>query len=307
MGLIGLRMMPTFPSSPLRFRTVGFPQYGSKAGSQSVPAQGRKDRSTTHRGLPPTFVSSSVPCAPVLSRGMTYDQRYRRASGLTALPQGPSLRSRLCCPGPSSLNRPHAPRSRTRHNFPAWRVICDALAVLAARQPRPSTSGSELSLTVPSQHVALNVPGESSARLLPSSVRRFRLRLPLPEARHSQLLHLNPLHVARHFGASWFAHRYNLLSCLPRADLTGCTAPSQPRLLLPSFRSSRSSSSPSGITTVVHGHFHRQDFHLLERQLSSLHERYDRPRLAGWLSQNTAGAPPPASTTPGSGGNENRA
>jgi hypothetical protein len=26
-------MMPTFPSSPLRFRTAGFPQYGSKAGS----------------------------------------------------------------------------------------------------------------------------------------------------------------------------------------------------------------------------------------------------------------------------------
>ena len=25
-------MMPTFPSSPLRFRTAGFPQYGSKAG-----------------------------------------------------------------------------------------------------------------------------------------------------------------------------------------------------------------------------------------------------------------------------------
>ena len=67
--------------------------------------------------------------------------------------------------------------------------------------------------------------------------------------------------------------RYNLLSCLPRADLTGCTAPSQPRLLLPSLRSSRSPSSPSGITTVVPGHFHRQDFHLLERQLSSLHER----------------------------------
>ena len=206
MALIGLRMMPTFPSSPLRFRTVGFPQYGSKAGCQSVPAQGRKDRSTTHRGLPPTCVSSSVPCAPALSRGLTYDQRYRRASGLTALPQGPSLRSRLCCPGPSSLNRPHAPRSQTRHNFPAWRVICDALAVLAEHQPRPSTSGSELSLTVPSQHVALNVPGESSAPLLPTSVRRFRLRLPLPQARHSQVLHLNPLRVAPNFGASWFAH-----------------------------------------------------------------------------------------------------
>ena len=28
----GLRMMPTFPPSPLSFRTAGFPQYGCKAG-----------------------------------------------------------------------------------------------------------------------------------------------------------------------------------------------------------------------------------------------------------------------------------
>jgi hypothetical protein len=32
---IGLRMMPTFPRSPLSFRTVGFPQYGWKAGFPS--------------------------------------------------------------------------------------------------------------------------------------------------------------------------------------------------------------------------------------------------------------------------------
>jgi hypothetical protein len=28
----GLRMMPTFPLSSLKFRTAGFPQYGFKAG-----------------------------------------------------------------------------------------------------------------------------------------------------------------------------------------------------------------------------------------------------------------------------------
>jgi hypothetical protein len=32
MARTGLRMMPTFPSSPLKFRTAGFPQYGFKAG-----------------------------------------------------------------------------------------------------------------------------------------------------------------------------------------------------------------------------------------------------------------------------------
>jgi hypothetical protein len=32
MARTGLRMMPTFPSSPLKFRTAGFPQYGFKVG-----------------------------------------------------------------------------------------------------------------------------------------------------------------------------------------------------------------------------------------------------------------------------------
>src|SRR5690348_13689629 len=73
--------------------------------------------------------------------------------------------------------------------------------------------------------------------------------------------------------------RYNLLSCLPPlADLTGCAettllAPSHVRLLLPSFRPSRSPFSPSGITTVAPGGFHWQVSHLLERQLASLHHR----------------------------------
>src|SRR6266567_3446862 len=35
----GLRMMPTFPRSPLSFRTAGFPQYGWKAGFQAVPSR----------------------------------------------------------------------------------------------------------------------------------------------------------------------------------------------------------------------------------------------------------------------------
>src|SRR5262249_47716410 len=47
----------------------------------------------------------------------------------TAILQGPSLRSGLCCPGPSPLNRPHPPHSRARRNFIALRLICDAFAV----------------------------------------------------------------------------------------------------------------------------------------------------------------------------------
>jgi hypothetical protein len=40
MARTGLRMMPTFPSPPLKFRTAGFPRYGPKAGlsDEAFPA-----------------------------------------------------------------------------------------------------------------------------------------------------------------------------------------------------------------------------------------------------------------------------
>ena len=54
----GLRMMPTFPSSSLRFRTAGFPQYGSKAGlSDGACPCGA---SIASLGLRPSFVSSAA-------------------------------------------------------------------------------------------------------------------------------------------------------------------------------------------------------------------------------------------------------
>ena len=38
-------------------------------------------------------------------------------AAIAALPQGSSLRSGLCCPGPSSLNRPHAPHLPAHLDF----------------------------------------------------------------------------------------------------------------------------------------------------------------------------------------------
>ena len=51
MARTGLRMMPTFPSPPLKFRTVGFPQYGFKAGFSG----GAFPDGTRRLGLPPPF------------------------------------------------------------------------------------------------------------------------------------------------------------------------------------------------------------------------------------------------------------
>jgi len=54
---------------------------------------------------------------------------HRHSSDPVALPQGPSLRSGLCCPGPSTLIRPHPPHSRAHRDFAAQRLIRDAFAV----------------------------------------------------------------------------------------------------------------------------------------------------------------------------------
>ena len=115
------------------------------------------------------------------------------------------------------------------------------------------------------------VPGESIDCLHPDFIDVVRLHPALPRTRHSQMLHLNPLRVGAIFGASWFTHLLQpaeLLASL--ADRTNVSIGLQ-RLLLPSFRSSRSPSSPSDITTGASGYLPRQDLHLQEQLLASLH------------------------------------
>jgi hypothetical protein len=80
-------------------------------------------------GLLPTFASSAAALNPRSEsrKPARYDAAMRAAP--TALPQGPSLRSGLFCPGPSTLNRPHPPHSQARRAFPAVPVMRDAFAV----------------------------------------------------------------------------------------------------------------------------------------------------------------------------------
>ena len=90
----GLRMMPTFPRSPLKFRKAGFTRYGFKAGRS-----GGTFPST--RGLRIVqFVSAlralrfPAPSPRSESRGAVRWYTSVQAA-LAALPQGPSLRSGL--------------------------------------------------------------------------------------------------------------------------------------------------------------------------------------------------------------------
>ena len=116
MARTGLRMMPTFPLSSLKFRTAGFPQYGFKAGISggAFPSTARSARRAVC--IRPSCSSLNL----VFSRsesgdGLSLNTSVRAA--IAALPQGPSLRSGLCCPGPSSLNWSHAPHSQAHLDF----------------------------------------------------------------------------------------------------------------------------------------------------------------------------------------------
>ena len=186
-------MMPTFPRSPLSFRTVGFPQYGCKAGFPSgaflsdqrlKPAPGMRRLTSSLR--PPSRVS--------------WSRRFSRTApgqeldnappwwATTPPPQRPSLGSGLFCPGPSSLNRPHPPHSRAHPDFTAWRLIRDAFAVrerLGDPRVVPSFRCSFLPDMPPS-------PTTES----PTSI-FSRTSMP-PPARHSQHSR-NPFHAGGRF------------------------------------------------------------------------------------------------------------
>src|SRR5271169_4369915 len=132
----GLRMMPTFPLSPLSFRTAGFPQYGWKVGlsgsafphvAQVKPAPGIP---CSTRRFASAFRALRCPTLrPALCRnsGLSGALPFEES---TPLPQRSSLRSGFYCPSPSTLNRPHPSHSQAHPDFAAWRFIPDALAVL---------------------------------------------------------------------------------------------------------------------------------------------------------------------------------
>ena len=94
MARTGLRMMPTFPSSPLRFRTAGFPQYGSKAGFRTGPARVALDDHRVSWFASVLRVARGQHFAS-LSVEVVGSARHRHTSGISALPQGPSLQSGL--------------------------------------------------------------------------------------------------------------------------------------------------------------------------------------------------------------------
>ena len=167
-ALNGLRMMPSFPPSPLKFRTAGFPQYGFKAGLSDgafpplrslKPAPGIRDCSV---GLHPPFawLWSDI-LSPALSRGD--DPSAMPPFGLTPYPRDPRSDSGCSVPihhhlfDPIRATGKHVPISRMRGY--TERLCC-------AGAPRPPASGSELSLPILLDMSSSSTPEKSVAAFI---------------------------------------------------------------------------------------------------------------------------------------------
>ena len=250
----GLRMMPTFPPPPLSCRTASFPQYGWKVGllgsafprivqvkpAPGIPCAIRRFASAL-RVLRCSTLRSALCRNSGLGGALPFEE-------LPPLPQRSSLRSGFCCPGPSTLNRPHPPHSQAHPDFAAWRFIRDAFAVLVRLgdprvvpcfccsfllgMPSSTTAGSPLAVCAQFLH----------QRHWPSPEVE---RLGTPKISH------HPLQMGRTFAASLVCVSLRPVELLaPLADLTGCsTRPSG--TFTPELSMSRLPFPSSGITTVA--------------------------------------------------------
>ena len=113
--------------------------------------------------MPSSFVLSAAIVDSLLCVRDGCACEHLRASGSAALPQGPSLRSGLCCPGPSSLNRPHPPHSRAHPDFTVLSAYTRCLRCAYSHMPRRPATGSELSLMLFHNMSPSETPGNFSA------------------------------------------------------------------------------------------------------------------------------------------------
>jgi hypothetical protein len=268
MARTGLRMMPTFPSSPLSFRTAGFPPCACKAGLSKGAFPPVAD---TCRGLPVCVLLSRLPlsgCRSPPCVGARCALNHRHASGQAALPQGSSPRTGLCCPGPSTLNRPHPPRARAQRDFAAVQLLRPVFAV-RLRPGYPQL--------VPSFHCPffLNMsfsatPGSPTAECTQFLHRRrwpspLQYCLGTPELSHTSVSrggHISELDYGSLAlrPADWLTHL---------TDRTGFSS-SHRGFLMPGFRRFGPPHLRRLSLRWQLGNFHRRDLHPLEWQLASL-------------------------------------
>jgi hypothetical protein len=195
----GLRMMPTFPSSPLKFRTAGFPQYGFKAGFQRWPSPSDTDVPYPS-SLPTAFVRVSL-CMSLRTVSVMQESRL-------ALPCKRSFRSTPGVLAPVQVllswsiftySTPSAPLTGTsRFRCLATYTRCPRCASL----PRRPISGSVLSLLILYRHVVLFDSGKLKGCLHPVPSPSTLAFVPFRQTRHFQASRKSVSRGAFNFEAS---------------------------------------------------------------------------------------------------------
>ena len=224
MALIGLRMMPTFPSPPLKFRTVGFPQYGYKA-SMSVGAFQRSgevksapDIRSTPRCLSPAFARIRAANASwALSPTRATPPRAAVQAALAAYPRGPWLRSEFCCLAPSWLTTTPSVSLAGTRRFRGTAVYTSRLRCAGA--PRRPARPSLLSPSVLSRRAIDPTPVGSRGCPVARAPRDTRLPRLVTESPPTRATSASYVRWFLDFGAALFASCYGPSVCL--ALLTG--------------------------------------------------------------------------------------
>ena len=179
-------MMPTFPSSPLKFRTAGFPQYGFKA---SLSAGAFPRVASTCRALP---VYCPPSCSPLQRFVLRSVSEYAVRSS-TAIQAATPLYPRGSRSGPGSAVpvHPHlsGPIRPTRGHSAISLLAAYTPCLRCAFPPRRPTTGSVLSPLILSQHVALYDSGESSGCMHPVPSPPTLAFASSAQTRHSQPSH----------------------------------------------------------------------------------------------------------------------
>src|SRR3954463_3675475 len=266
-------MMPTSPRSPYHSVRRVFPSTAGRLACQAGPSR-------IVRGL--SLLPAYACCRPVCRRPSCTsgsERLPRTAPGLRPddappwrvgrpPPQGPSLGSGLCCPGPSSLNRPHPPHSQAHRDFTAWRLIRDAFAVRERRgDPRvvPGFRYHSVLTCRPLRPRGVRTSHVSSCAMpTRPSPRSERLGTPNnPAIRFTR---------GTSFEASLVRVCYGLSGCSPPwTDLTGF--PQSPGAFTSRLPTGRSPFPSLDMTTTATGLLCWRNFHPQEWQLASLHTR----------------------------------
>ena len=216
MARTGLRMMPTFPSSPLRFRTAGFPRYGSKAGLSDGAFRPMPD----HRIVSFASVVRASRGRPVLlaqSRGRQLGETPPCEQPSPLYPRGPRSGPGYAVPVHPRLSAPSAPLASTsRFHRSAAYTPC----LRCAFRPRRPTRGSALSHGFLRDLSSSQTPGSLLKFRSQSSLQSSGLRpiptgsaLPIPSPSASGEESLS--------GLPWFAPLRPAPSLASLADQTG--------------------------------------------------------------------------------------